>query len=139
MRQVFGATAIIVLIEIRAFATGCVLEFDLVTRQRTMLASGGPRIGVQLADGRKAVNGDHVLVPETAPEPPILRLRRRRFHIDDSYASLREQLWLWPLPPAEPFDLVVAWPGAGIPEVRTELDGADIVAAAESALPYWPS
>jgi hypothetical protein len=142
--------AIIVLIEIRAFTTGCVLELDFVARPEGPVedrpsvrftraaAGGGPRIGVRFADGRKAINGEHVLEPESAPEPPILRgFVGAGFHRRDTYVRLREQLWLWPLPPAEDFELVVAWPGMGIQEVHSVLDGAAIVAASAESQPYW--
>lgn len=36
-------------------------------------------------------------------------------------------IWLWPLPPREPFDLTIV-----------ELDGAAIADAAERSSLYWP-
>ena len=47
-------------------------------------------------------------------------------------------LWLWPLPPAEPFEFAVEWPFGGIDLTFAELDGAAIVAAARRSARYWP-
>jgi hypothetical protein len=47
-------------------------------------------------------------------------------------------LWLWPLPPAETFELAVEWPLGGIELTITELDGAAITAAAGRSAHYWP-
>lgn len=43
-------------------------------------------------------------------------------------------LWLWPLPPPAPIELVVAWPDLDLPEAGCTLDGAAIVAAAADAV-----
>ena len=48
-------------------------------------------------------------------------------------------LWLWPLPPADPFEFAVEWPFGGIDLTITELDGAAISAAAARSLDYWPA
>lgn len=48
--------------------------------------------------------------------------------------SVTWNLWLWPLPPPRPFDLVLQWPDQDIAETRVALDGAAIVAAAEDSL-----
>lgn len=41
-----------------------------------------------------------------------------------------QTLWLWPLPPAEPFDLVLQWGAMDVLETRVELDGAAVNEAA---------
>jgi hypothetical protein len=46
-------------------------------------------------------------------------------------------LWLWPLPPAEPLEFAVEWPLGGIELTTVELDGADLVAAAQRSTGYW--
>jgi hypothetical protein len=43
-----------------------------------------------------------------------------------------------PLPPEGPVSFVVAWPSFGIPESRTVLDSAPILAAAGRAQLLWP-
>jgi hypothetical protein len=47
-------------------------------------------------------------------------------------------LWLWPLPPAGPFEFAVEWPFGGIDLTFAKLDGAAIVATAGRAARYWP-
>jgi hypothetical protein len=47
-------------------------------------------------------------------------------------------LWLWPIPPAGPFDFAVEWPSGRITETIVELDGAAIAAAATHPAYYWP-
>jgi hypothetical protein len=48
-------------------------------------------------------------------------------------------LWLWPLPPAEPFEFAVEWPRGGIDLTLTDLDGAAISAAADRSATLWPA
>ena len=100
------------------------------------------RIGVQFADGRRATN----LIPEwerpwnrdgrTPPEPSLTE-HGRGGSSGDRYLTQGRSLWLWPLPPPEPFDLVIEWPAFKIPVTRTSIDGAAIVAAAQGTEPAW--
>jgi len=53
-------------------------------------------------------------------------------------ASAERPMWLWPLPPAKPFDVVIEWLSVGIPLTRTEVDGARVAEAAALAQPLWP-
>jgi hypothetical protein len=46
--------------------------------------------------------------------------------------------WVSPLPPEGPVTFVVAWPGFGLPESRSVVDGATIRAAAERSQLLWP-
>ncbi|GAA2095630.1 hypothetical protein GCM10009780_42410 [Actinomadura alba] len=97
------------------------------------------RFGVRFPDGAKATTIEQL--PGDGPRPvgPILAEshggsggrsnRRSRFHQD---------LWLWPLPPAVPFEFAVEWPLAGIPLTIIELDGAEITTAALNSTPFWP-
>lgn len=99
------------------------------------------RVGVEFADGRKATNvgGWPPWDLTTPPDPPVLVEAGGGGGSggDDRIVTSRE-FWLWPLPPAERFALVIEWPFAGVPLTRAELDGAAIVAAAEHAEPLWP-
>jgi hypothetical protein len=45
--------------------------------------------------------------------------------------------WVWPLPPAGPLSLLCAWPAAGIPQRRTEIDAEVLRDAAKQAVPLW--
>lgn len=98
------------------------------------------RFGVQFADGTKATTtGASPWDVEGTPEPPVLCEHGGGGGGggDDGLFAHRS-LWLWPLPPAEPFDFVIEWPIADIPLTRVQLDGAAINAAAERAEPFWP-
>jgi hypothetical protein len=113
-------------------------------RRRGRGASGLPdsvcRYGVQLPDGAKAATlaEDH-FVSDEEPSGPVLTSAGGGggSGSDDTLESTAD-LWLWPLPPPEPFDFVVEWPAAGVAETRMRLDGARLVAAASEARPLWP-
>jgi hypothetical protein len=100
------------------------------------------RFGVRYRDGRTATTlggFPHWQPGASDPAAPLLTHQGggggssgvSTFQID-------ERLWLWPLPPAEPFELITEWPLAGIPVTIVELDGAAINTAAGRSLPYWP-
>ncbi len=99
------------------------------------------RIGVLFADGRKATNLEHVDHPPTwtgrAPQAPSLVEHGTGSSGGDRFFAQGRHLWLWPLPPPEPFDLVIEWPAFDLPVTRTSMDGASIVAAARGAEPAW--
>jgi hypothetical protein len=154
----------IVLVELRAFREGCLLEINAVARRGDRPEQdwlGGPafgllfnppqpgqqlppqllRFGVQFADGRKATTlhrlpGYGEEQPE--PEPPVLQaVGGGGSTVQDDVVDVVKPLWLWPAPPAELFDLVVEWPLGGIELTRYQLDGRRIAEAAEQARPYW--
>jgi len=52
--------------------------------------------------------------------------------------SVDQSYWVAPLPPDGPVTVVLAWPGFGMPESRTTLDGAAILAAASHSQRLWP-
>lgn len=97
------------------------------------------RFGVRYRDGSKATTTDppqhhdrHV-----SPAGPVLTMQGGGGGGGQDLMTVRSPLWLWPLPPPEPFDLVFEWPGQGIPLSSVELDGARIVEAAVDAGPYF--
>ena len=90
---------------------------------------GGLRLGVELADGSRAI------ADRGAGEPgrgPTLTAR-------GGGGGLSYQLgfWLWPLPPAGPLRFACTWPDEGIDETTAELD-APIREAAARAVELWP-
>jgi len=105
------------------------------------------RLGVRYADGNKVTTlQTDQLWARTAGDPPT-RPRLLSFPASSGVgiagAGLElgfgnTELWLWPLPPAEPFEFAVEWPLGGIDLTFTELDGAAIVAAAPRSAYYWP-
>ncbi|WP_433250617.1 hypothetical protein ACQPYK_04480 [Streptosporangium sp. CA-135522] len=98
---------------------------------------------VRFPDGSKATTvddrADFDEWPPPRPEGPILRRNGGGGGSgDDRFVSSSWSLWLWPLPPPEPFEFAVEWPLYEVPLTFTELDGAAIAAAAGRAQPYWP-
>ena len=99
------------------------------------------RFGVRFADGSRATTVEHPFSgwahPTDRPEPPMLiEAGAESYGGGISYQSSR-RLWLWPLPPAGPFEFVIEWPSIGIGPASVQLDGSVLVRAAERALPYW--
>ncbi|MFF4696846.1 ankyrin repeat domain-containing protein [Streptomyces chattanoogensis] len=95
---------------------------------------GGLRVGVQLADGRKATTLDAEEWTAAGPARPTLRLTGGEggaFHY-------QLQLHLSQLPPEGLTQLVVAWPDERVPETRTAIDAAALRAAAGEVLEIWP-
>ncbi|MFI0422827.1 hypothetical protein [Spongiactinospora sp. 9N601] len=103
------------------------------------------RFGVRFGDGTKASTVgqrfDRSALPQEPPRPPELSLlfggMSMRSGGEDA-GVMRVGLWLWPLPPAEAFELGVEWPAGGVGLNIVSVDGAAIVAAAGRSVPYWP-
>ncbi|MDA0647027.1 MULTISPECIES: hypothetical protein [Nonomuraea] len=162
-----GPNVAVALSTIRAFSTGCLLNVEVVLRQGDLspevfwdlqmslypfarIRSAGDRLpdrllrfGVRYPGGAKATtieaNG-HILPGQGPPAGPLLSWlpvggAMRGGH---DLAGNSMALWLWPLPPAEPFEFAVEWPLGGIGLTFTELDGATVVSAARRSAPYWP-
>ena len=91
-------------------------------------------IGVLFADGSRA-GSDTISMPSpTRPDAPVLRADTgggSQFHF-------RHTIFVWPLPPEGPMDVIVQWLDRGIAETFTELDGSAIRAAALDAREIWP-
>jgi hypothetical protein len=152
---------------IRAFPAGCMLDVEVVTRQGTLseddwwdlhssvyghfhrsrpgaaLPAKLLRMGVRYPDGTKATTvGQHRWRAPGSDDPPAGPLLSwvpgsGGMHGRDlGFSNLG--LWLWPLPPAGPFEFAVEWPFGGIDLTFTEFDGAAIVAAAGRSARYWP-
>jgi hypothetical protein len=99
------------------------------------------RFGVQFRDGRKVTTMDGLRLPHShdqEPEGSLLTQHGGGGSGSDRFATFSSSLWLWPLPPAEPFDFVIAWPALDVGLTRVELPGHDIVEAASRAGCVWP-
>ncbi len=101
------------------------------------------RLGVRYADGRKATTIAQqprgMPAPGDPPAGPLLSCRPGNSGMhgrDQGFSGFG--LWLWPLPPAEPFEFAAEWPFGGIELGIIELDGAAITAAASRSAFYWP-
>ena len=146
--------AVLAVAAVRAYSTG--FEFELVAVLRRAERRGYPpwvthwhperhdeevpdefiRVGLQLADGSKVTNLDHLVPPGLDKEPrgPVLMMGRggggsRRYDL---------MYWVWPLPPEGPVTLVLQCPARSIPQTRLQLDGTAIREAASRAVDLWP-
>ncbi|MBB4913380.1 hypothetical protein [Streptosporangium saharense] len=114
------------------------------TRPSRLLKDEVLRFGVRLPDGTKATTVEGRTHsdewPPPRPEGPVLRLGSGGGGGDggsDRMATGHWNLWLWPLPPPEPFEFVVQWPAFDVPLTFTKIDGEALATAAERARPYW--
>jgi hypothetical protein len=160
---------VVMLSTIRSFRTGCALEIEIVARKgalstddwwdlRTSLYQAGRtettaadrlpdkllRLGVRYDGETKATTLDQrcqsAASSEDPPPGPILAWLPGGAGIRGGELAFNHiNLWLWPLPPAHPFEFAVEWPFGGIDVTITELDGAAINAAAARSLDYWPA
>lgn len=130
-----------------AYTTG--LRFQVAVRLRAeppgehthwmhLLDGGGDQLllGVEYADGRIATNLPSPTPPGVAPDDTEPSLNPSGG--SGGSRSYDQDFWLYPLPPPGPLVLVCAWPAFGIPESRTELDGAAVLQAASRAEVLWP-
>jgi hypothetical protein len=123
-----------------AFPTGVAMSFLVFTRAPILddpfIHRDEPRFGVGFADGRKATT---LQWPSWRPgeDPPAEPVLARRSG-GGGGLNFRYGLWLWPLPPEGPLELVVAWPAKGIEEARATIDAGPIRAAAARAVELWP-
>ncbi|HEY2206409.1 MAG TPA: hypothetical protein VGH99_18235 [Pseudonocardia sp.] len=107
--------AAVMLLEIRAYSEGCLLEFVVASRGAV---DGSPRFDVDItepAETERIVSG-----------------------LDDPVSG-GTRLWISPLPPTAPFVLVTNWPELGIDGQRSTLDGGAIRQAAWESFPLLPA
>jgi hypothetical protein len=144
--------------QIEAFSTG--FRFTLAVRLRQTppeLAGGGlftlithirPGIeiplenrlllGIEYPDGRRASTLQHKWMPAPGAVADGEQLVLVQQGGGGGEQSVDQTYWVAPLPSEGPVAVVVAWPGFGIPESRTVLDGAAIRAAAARSRTLWP-
>ena len=89
------------------------------------------RFGMQFADGSKATNIDtsHAPPPSREPVAPVMHARGG----GGGGGHWRQNIWVWPLPPAGTLTLVCEWPAASIPLTRHDIDTQVIRDAATRA------
>lgn len=109
---------------------------------------GGPtepggrlRFGLVLGDGEKVLADGFPFFgsADSAPEPERHTLSRTNGGAgggSHSYSS-SDRLWLHPLPPDGPIELVMQWPALGVDERRVVLDGSAMRALASRVQRFW--
>lgn len=104
--------------------------------------AGRLRFGVVLADGEKVVADPFPFFggadPTVEPEGYVLSRRQQGGGGGGGTYSSADQLWLWPLPPSGPIELVMQWPALGIDETRVTVDVGSVAELAARARPFWP-
>jgi len=95
-------------------------------------------LGIEYCDGRRAstLTDPRTQGPSAMTDQDQLVLVQQgagggEHSVDQSY-------WVAPLPPQGPLTVILAWPGFGMPESRTTLDGSAIRAAASRSQRLWP-
>lgn len=108
-------------------------------------AGGSPdrslRFGLQYADGTKVTDSGYdgpYHDDGSPPAGPLITPNGGGGSGGGRTVIMDYSLWVWPLPPAEAFDLVFQWPAMGIELTRVSIDGAAIVGASEHAGSLFP-
>lgn len=153
------ADAAVGITHVEAFSTG--FRFTLAVRLRRVrqdldrgglfsLLSWHPRPGIEIASadrllfGIEYASGARVSTleamgqagPASLPDDDELVLRPHGASGEE--LSVDQTYWVSPLPPEGPVTFVLAWPGFGMPESRTVIDAAAILAAAGHSQTLWP-
>jgi hypothetical protein len=101
---------------------------------------GRLRFGVVLPDGRALRDGWPGFGDPPAGDPRATLVRTGGGSGGGSHSFTgSDTLWLWPLPPAGPLELVLQWPDLGIPETRTIIDASPFAEFAARVTPIWPT
>ena len=98
------------------------------------------RFGVALANGATVTTVDQRLPDAFTTEPDGWSLMNTQGGGggDDRRYSGSTGLWLWPLPPPGPIELVGEWGARGVPESRIVLDGTALRERVADVRPLWP-
>jgi len=158
-----STNVVVVLPRMTVYRTGCLFTVEVVIR-KTQLSSDdwldlitsasdatGPskrwervlRLGLRYPDGTTVTNLDSATDrrpdgPDAGtPVGPLLSWTPAGGGGTWHYNTSHLEMWLWPLPPAQPLTFAVEWPIGGIDLTTTELDGAELVTAAERSIGYW--
>ncbi|WP_344798365.1 hypothetical protein [Frondihabitans peucedani] len=99
------------------------------------------RYGVLLADGERLAGSTpwfrEVEGTTVSPEQHSLATTGQSGGGSDNRYEHRDDLWLHPLPPAGPLELVTQWPLAGIGETHFEMDANLLLDLVPRVRPLW--
>ncbi|CAM5322737.1 hypothetical protein [Leifsonia shinshuensis] len=97
------------------------------------------RYGAVLGDGQKLILDLPSGLYGVAPERHSLTHTRGNGGGSEDFYTFEDGMWLWPLPPEGPLEVVAQWPAFGVPESHVVLDSAPLLALASQARPLWGS
>ncbi|MGN6426444.1 MAG: hypothetical protein ACTHMF_06465 [Leifsonia sp.] len=95
------------------------------------------RYGVVLGDGQKLILDLAPGLHGVAPERHALTHTRGNGGGSEDFSTFEDGMWLWPLPPEGPLEVVAQWPAFGVPESHVVLDSAPLRELASRARPVW--
>ena len=98
------------------------------------------RLGLALADGTVVTTVDRFHTHQSFLEQPVgwsLIDQAGGGGGGDTRYSGSSHLWLWPLPPPGPIELVAEWRARDIPESRLVLDGSALLNAVDGVRSLW--
>ena len=95
-------------------------------------------LGIEYPDGRRASTLQRMPMPGPGAVVDGEQLVLVQQGGSGGEHSVDQTYWVAPLPDEGPVAFVLAWPGFGMPESRTVLDGAAIRAAAAHSHILWP-
>lgn len=96
------------------------------------------RWGLVLGDGRRLFTDGRFGMPGTETlEGHTVRMTGGGGSGGAESSTMHDGLWLWPLPPEGPLELVLQWLAFGIEESRVIVDGGQLRAMAASVTPLW--
>lgn len=99
------------------------------------------RYGVVLGEGERVLDGSPFVPggdPWVRPTGHSLARTGGSGGGSEHRYSFSDGLWLWPLPPDGPIELVLQWPALGVAETRAVLDGSSIRGLAARSTALWP-
>jgi hypothetical protein len=98
---------------------------------------GRLRYGVALGDGQHLVLDRPSATYGETPEHHFLSQTGGSGGGGEDFYRFDDGLWLWPLPPEGPLEVVAQWPAMGVPESRVVLDSALLLEKAAQARQLW--
>jgi hypothetical protein len=119
-------------------------EWQLASGMGLFFNRGGEsdrRFGLALANGTVVTTVDkHASYANfgTAPEGWSLMDHAGGGGGGDTRYSGSNRLWLWPLPPPGPIELVAEWRARDIPQSRLVLDATPLLTAVDGVRSLWP-
>ena len=101
-------------------------------------SAGRLRFGVALGDGQHLVlDRGGLRLGDEQPAGHTLNATDSHGGGSPSFQRFCDGLWLWPLPPEGPIEIVAQWPSLGIDESRVAIDSAELRELAGRVRRVW--